>query len=253
MAEDEKKKEEDFSYEGDIQPLMNQYFGVATNSQLSGDDQILFLRNQRDRLEGQAEKSLDLKLRGIAFEDAKLKIEENRKKSLNAREGMTSLVELQKALDFGITGVPADQQPTYFARVGVANAGFIGSNDAAKSAMSSALKVVTSSDSAQTGLENSILKGLDGVKFGEDYAGRPTANFANVGEKAAVEQVVTLFGTPEEQLQAAEMSAEELYGLAKKIRTRRYEGVLGLGTAPTTSSPRSLFSTTKAPTSVTPP
>lgn len=252
MAEDEKTKAQDFSYEGDIQPLMNQYFNVAANSGLSGDAQISFLRGQRSRLEGQADKAMDLKLRGLAFEDAKLRLEENRKKSLSTRENMASLSALQQTLDFGLTKVPKEQQPTYFARVGIANGELIGSNETAKAMMGSALKGVTSTSNDGMELQNTIFKGLDSVKFGESY-GRPTSSFANVGEKAAVERVVNLFGKPEEQLQAAEMGDNELYGLAKNIRTRYDASILGVGKTSTTSSPRSLFSSKTVAPLATPP
>jgi hypothetical protein len=253
MADYEKTEEENFSYEGDIQPLMNKYFSVATNSGLSGDDQISFLRGQRQRLEGQSEKAMDLKLKGIAFEDAKLRLEENRKKSLSARENMASLAALNQALDYGLTQVPEEQRPVYFARVGVANSALLGSDETAKASWNSALKGVTSSSNTDMELKNTIFKGLDNVKFGEDYVGKSTGNFANVGEKAAVERVVNLFGTPEEQLQAAEMNADELYGLAKNIRTRYDASILGVGKSATTSSPRSLFSSKTVAPMATPP
>jgi hypothetical protein len=254
MAEDEETKAQDFSYEGDIQPLMNQYFSVAANSGLSGDAQISFLRGQRSRLEGQADKAMDLKLRSIAFEDAKLRLEENRKKSLGARENMTALSALQQQLEFGLTEVPEEQRPTYFAKVGIANSALIASDETAKTMVSSALRAETPSKS-NTGMElqNSILKGLDSVKFGEDYSGKPTNSFANAGEKAAVDRVIASLGTPEEIQQSAEMSADELYGLAKNIRTRYDASILGGGKAATTSSPRSLFSSKTVAPMATPP
>jgi hypothetical protein len=252
MAEDEKTKAQDFSYEGDIQPLMNQYFNVAANSGLSGDAQISFLRGQRSRLEGQADKAMDLKLRGIAFEDAKLRLEENRKKSLSARDNMTALSALQQQLDFGLTQVPEEQRPNYLARVAVANGELIGSDESAKSMVGSAFKGLSSSkDNSRMEHQNTILKGLDSVKFGEVY-GSPTGDFADVGEKAKVERVVAL-GTSEEQQQAAEMSAQELYGLAKNIRTRYDASILSGGKAATTSSPRSLFSSKTVAPMATPP
>jgi hypothetical protein len=253
MAEDEETKAQDFSYEGDIQPLMNQYFNVAANSGLSGDAQISFLRGQRSRLEGQADKAMDLKLRGIAFEDAKLRLEENRKKSLGARENMASLNALQRQLEFGLTEVPEEQRPTYFAKVGVANGVLLGSDEAAKSMMGSAFKGLSSSkDNSRMEHQNSILKGLDSVKFGENY-GSPTGNFADVGEKAKVDRVIASLGTSEEQQQAAELSAQELYGLAKNIRTRYDASILSGGKAATTSSPRSLFSSKTVAPMATPP
>jgi hypothetical protein len=111
----------------------------------------------------------------------------------------------------------------------------------------------TSSNKVEMDLQNTIFKGLDSVKFGEDYSGRPTGSFANAGEKAAVERVVNLFGSPEEQQQAAELGAEELYGLAKNIRTRRDAEILGVGKTTTTPSAKSLFSSKKAPPMATPP
>ena len=253
MADYEKTEDKNFSYEGDIQPLMNKYFSVATNSNLSGDDQISFLRGQRQRLEGESEKAMDLKLKGIAFEDAKLRLEENRMKSLSARENMTSLAALQQTLDYGLTEIPEEQRPTYFAKVGIANGVLLGSDEAAKAMMGSALKAVSSSKS-NTGMElqNAIFKGLDSVKFEKDYAGKSTSNFADVGEKAAVERVIAL-GTPEEIQQSAEMSADELYGLAKNIRSRYDASILGGGKAATTSSPRSLFSSKTVAPMATPP
>ena len=252
MADYEKIEDKNFSYEGDIQPLMNKYFSVATNSGLSGDDQISFLRGQRQRLEGQSEKAMDLKLKGLAFEDAKLRLDENRKKSLRTRENMAALSAIQQTLDFGLTEVPEEQRPTYFARVGVANGALLGSDDIAKAMMGSALKGVTSASDTTVGLQNTIFKGLDSVKFREDYAGKPTNDFADAGQKAAVERVVTL-GTPEEKIQAAEMSDDELYNLAKNIRTRYDASILGVGKTATTSSPRSLFSNKTVAPMATPP
>jgi hypothetical protein len=128
----------------------------------------------------------------------------------------------------------------------------LGSDESAKAMMSSAFKGLSSSkDNSRMEHQNSILKGLDSVKFGEDY-GRPTGNFADVGEKAKVERVVAL-GTSEEQQQAAELSAQELYGLAKNIRTRYDASILSGGKAATTSSPRSLFSSKTVAPMATPP
>jgi len=195
---------------------------------------------------------MDLKLKELAFEDAKLRLEENRRKSISSRENMTALAALQQTLDYGLTEVPEPQRPNYFARVGVANGALIGSDETAKAMWSSVTKDQSSSRSdPSVDYRNNILKGLDSVKFGEDYAGKPTNSFADVGEKAKVERVVTL-GTPEEQLQAAEMSADELYGLAKNIRTRYDASALGVGKT-ATSNTRSLFSSKKAPPLVTPP
>jgi hypothetical protein len=252
MADYEKTEDKNFSYEGDIQPLMNKYFSVATNSDLSGDDQISFLRGQRQRLEGESEKAMDLKLKGLAFEDAKLRLEENRRKSLSARENMTSLAALQQTLDYGLTEIPEEQRPNYFARVGIANGALLGSNEAAKAMMGSALKGVTSAGNTGTELQNTIFKGLDSIKFEKDYAGKSTSNFADVGEKAAVDRVIAL-GTPEEIQQSAEMNADELYGLAKNIRSRYDASILGGGKAATTSSPRSLFSSKTVAPMATPP
>ena len=252
MADYEKTEDKNFSYEGDIQPLMNKYFSVATNSDLSGDDQISFLRGQRQRLEGQSEKAMDLKLKGIAFEDAKLRLEENRRKSLSARENMTSLNALQKQLEFGLTEVPEEQRPTYFAQVEIANSALIALDETAKTMVGSVRALPSSKRNAGMELQNSIFKGLDSVKFEKDYAGKSTSNFADVGEKAAVERVIAL-GTPEEIQQSAEMSADELYGLAKNIRTRYDASILGGGKAAMTSSPRSLFSSKTVAPMATPP
>jgi hypothetical protein len=167
---------------------------------------------------------------------------------------MTSLTALQQTLDYGMTEVPEEQRPNYLARVAIANGALIGSSEAAKSMIGSAFKGVTSSGKTNTDLQNTIFRGLDDVKFGEDYAGKSTGSFADVGEKAKVERVVAL-GTPEEQLQAAEMDANGLFGLAKNIRTRYDASILsgGGGKAATTSSPRSLFSSKTVAPMATPP
>ena len=199
---------------------------------------------------------MDLKLKGIAFEDAKLRLEENRRKSISERENMTSLASLQQTLEYGLTEVPEAERPNYFARAGVANGALIGSDERAKAMWSSVSKDLSSSKSNPiVDYQNTIFKGLDNVKFGEDYAGKSTGSFADVGEKAKVERVVAL-GTPEEQLQAAEMDANELFGLAKNIRTRYDASILsggGGGKAATTSSPRSLFSSKTVAPMATPP
>ena len=166
---------------------------------------------------------------------------------------MASLNALQRQLEFGLTEVPEEQRPTYFAKVGVANGVLLGSDEAAKSMMGSAFKGLSSSkDNSRMEHQNSILKGLDSVKFGENY-GSPTGNFADVGEKAKVDRVIASLGTSEEQQQAAELSAQELYGLAKNIRTRYDASILSGGKAATTSSPRSLFSSKTVAPMATPP
>jgi hypothetical protein len=48
---------DNFSYEGDIQPLMGRYFDMAVGSGASGATQLGFLREQRSRLQNEEAKS----------------------------------------------------------------------------------------------------------------------------------------------------------------------------------------------------
>jgi hypothetical protein len=90
---------------------------------------------------------------------------------------------------------------------------------------------------------------LDKVKLAKDYAGKPIDEFEDEGSLGMVSTVIDLYGTPELQAQAAEATAKEKLGIARRIRTDYYKSVMKGQSAPqgtTTQSPRSLFK--KSPT-----
>jgi hypothetical protein len=245
MAE---KTDDTFSYEGDIQPMMNRYFNMAASSGASGPVQLSFLRDQRARLQNEEARSLELKARGMQFETTKLKLEEERRKSINARESIGALGQLQETLDVGLTQVPEDKRSNYIARVGVQFGGLIGSNDIAKSMFGAAQKGATTpkKDDKAEKLEDTIFKGLDNVKFGEDYLGNPTNAFDSAGSAGAVQRAIKL-GTPEEQQKAAEMTPAEQLEAALAIRARRDAAILQGGQQQKTQGPRSLFTPQSPP------
>lgn len=238
----------DFSYEGDIQPLMGRYFDMAVGSGASGATQLGFLREQRSRLQNEEAKSLELKARGMQFESAKLALEEARRKSVNAQESMGALGQLQKTLDVGLTQVPESQRANYIARVGVQFGSLIGTNDIAKSMFGAAQKgITTTKDSNADKLTNKMFDDLDDVEFGKDYAGQQTNAFKDQGSAGKVQRVITNFGTPEEQQQAANLAAAEQLDVARKIRERRDAAILRGGQQQKQQGPRSLFTSQSPP------
>lgn len=236
-----------FSYEGDIQPLMGRYFDMAVGSGASGATQLGFLREQRSRLQNEEAKSLELKARGMQYETAKLALEEARRKSIAAQESMGALGQLQKTLDAGLTQVPESQRANYIARVGVQFGSLIGTNDIAKSMFGAAQKGITTKDSNADKLTNKMFDDLDGVEFGEDYAGKQTNTFKDQGSAGKVQRVITNFGTPEEQQQASNLTAAEQLDIARKIRERRDAAILQGGQQQKQQGPRSLFAPQPSP------
>ena len=240
----ENNTDNSFTYEGDIQPMMNRYFNMAASSGASGPVQLSFLRDQRARLQNEEARSLELKARGIQYETTKLALEENRRKSIAAQENMGALNQLQKTLDFGLTQVPEDKQANYFARASIQFANLIGTNTSAKEMFNNVQQSSSKKDNAADKLTDSIFNALDRVKFGEDYAGNPTNTFDSAGSAGAVQRAIKL-GTPEEQQKAAEMTPAEQLEAALAIRARRDAAILQ-GTQKQ-QGPRSLFTSPTSP------
>ncbi len=249
---------EDFSYEGDIQPLMNRYFDIATSGGASGATQLGFLRNQRAQLQNEEAKSLELKMRGMQFEKAKITLENSRRESASKIGNMQKVAELQSILSTAMGDqVTDDERAKIVSRIGIQYAPIIGTSDIAKTMFTSAQKGVTGSSRSSSKDQFEIAKGfmndLDSVKLAKDYAGKPVDEFEDEGSFGKVSTVIDLFGTPELQAQAAEATAKEKLGIARKIRTDYYKSAMQGQSAtqgPTTQSPRSLFK--KSPT-VNPP
>lgn len=237
-----------FSYEGDIQPMMNRYFNMAVNSGASGATQLGFLREQRSRLQTEEAKSLELKARGMQYETAKLALEENRRKSLMQQENMGALNELQKTLDFG-TQLPEEEQPKFFARTSIQFGNLIGTDERAKSMFGNVVKTLPSASKKETPAEkltNKIFDDLGDVEFGKDYVGNPTNTFKDQGSADKVQRVIN-FGTPEEKQGVADLTPAEQFDLARKIRERRDAAILQGGQQQKQQGPRSLFAPQPSP------
>jgi hypothetical protein len=185
----------------------------------------------------------------MQYETAKLALEEARRKSIAAQESMGALGQLQKTLDAGLTQVPESQRANYIARVGVQFGSLIGTNDIAKSMFGAAQKGITTTtkDSNADKLANKMFDDLDDVEFGKDYAGQQTNAFKDQGSAGKVQRVITNFGTPEEQQQAANLTAAEQLDVARKIRERRDAAILRGGQQQKQQGPRSLFTSQSPP------
>lgn len=238
-----------FSYEGDIQPMMNRYFNMAAGSGASGPVQLSFLREQRARLQNEEARSLELKERGMKFEVAKLALEENRRKSIAAQENMGALNQLQRTLDFG-TQLPEEEQSKFFARTSIQFGNLIGTDERAKSMFSNVLKAMPSASKKETQadkLTNSMFDALDDVEFGKDYAGNPTNTFKDQGSASKVQRVITNFATPEEKQGMVDLSPIEQLEVARKIRERRDAAILQGGQQQKQQGPRSLYTSQSPP------
>jgi hypothetical protein len=239
-----------FSYAGDIEPLMGKYFSMAANSGASSPVQLSFLQGQRQKLETQEARSLELKARGLELEKTKIAIDEARRKSIGMQENMGALNELEKTLDFGLTKVPEEQRPVFIARAGVRFGSLIGTDDRAKASYDAAVKgipTLSSKDTRAEKITNNMFDALDDVEFGKDYSGKQTDTFKDQGSAGKVQRVISNFGTPEEKQGAADLTASEQLDVARRIRERRDAAILQGGQQQKQQGPRSLYTTQTSP------
>lgn len=255
MANDPNEEvDQSFSYENDITPLRRQYFDIARNTGLPVSAQAQLVRGSINELQQEKEQELQLQQRAINFEATKLELEKSRRESSSKIGNMQRIAELQSILSTAMSGNVTDvDRPKIVSQIGIQYAPLIGTNEIAKTMFTSAQKGVTgssrSSSNDQFEMAKSFMNDLDSVKLAKDYAGKPVDEFEDEGSFGKVSTVIDLFGTPELQAQAAEATAKEKLGIARKIRTDYYKSAMQGQSAtqgPTTQSPRSLFK--KSPT-----
>jgi hypothetical protein len=240
--------DDSFTYEGDIQPLTRKYFNIAGG--ISGPAAMSFLSERKEKLQTESAKTLELQARSVAFEDAKLKMEENRRKSLQERENMGALSDLQNTLNFGLTQISEEEQPKFFARTSIQFGNLIGTDERAKSMFGNVLKALPSASKKETSAEkitNNIFDAIDDVEFGADAAGNPINAFKDQGSAGKVQRVITNFGTPEEKQGAVNLTPTEQLDVARKIRERRDAAVLFGGQQEKQQGPRSLYAPQSPP------
>jgi len=241
MANPVENTQDKFSYEGDIQPLMSNYFTAVHNLGLKGGAAANMVQQERNRLQASATRDLEVKQRSQQFEVTRLQLEEARRKAASA-VGLNDAVsqfgrELTAAID-----APDDQRRDIMSKLGVVNGNLINRDDTAKIMYQSATQSL--SGSSRRGQEaeamNSVLSGLDKVEFGEDIAKRPTGKFKDEVHSSRVLDVIDLLGSPEDKQAALKATAQEQYNIARNIRNARIKKQLQ-GSTPSVEGPRSLF------------
>jgi hypothetical protein len=238
------EKDDSFSYEDDITPLRRQYFDIARNTGLPVSVQAKLVRGSIAELQQEKEQDLQLQQRAVTFENTKLQLENSRREFASQQQGMASLGKLKKELELAVTGVPEDQRRQVISIIGMNNADVISRNPIAKSMFDSATKSSGSkSGSSQQSLVKGLMSDLDSAKLAKDYGGKTIDAFDDEGSAGKVSTVIDLFGSPEDQQQAAEATPKQKLDIARRIRTGYYKSQLTGSSSPQqTQSPRSLFS-----------
>lgn len=253
MAEYEDTGEE-FSYENDVAPLMGSYFKSLQSSGIDFNAQMRMLDAQRKRIQTEFADEATVRQRAQQVEITRLQLEESRRESSAKIGNMQRVAELQSVLSDAMSNKVSDaERPKIVSQIGIQYAPLIGTSEVAKTMFTSAQKGTTGSTRKASTDQFQMTKGfmddLDKVKLAKDYAGKPVDEFEDEGGLGMVSTVIDLYGTPELQAQAAEATAKEKLGIARKIRTDYYKSLMKGQSAPqgtATQSPRSLFK--KSPT-----
>ena len=233
---------------------MGGYFKSLQSSGLDINTQARMLRSERSRLEADYANEAAVRQRAQQVEITRLQLEESRRESSAKIGNMQRVAELQSILSNAMSDkVSDDERPKLVSQIGIQYAPLIGTSEIAKTMFTSAQKGVTGSTRKASTDQFQMTKGfmddLDKVKLAKDYAGKPVDEFEDEGSLGMVSTVIDLYGTPELQAQAAEATAKEKLGIARKIRTDYYKSVMKGQSAPqgtATQSPRSLYK--KSPT-----
>jgi len=240
----------DFSYEGDIQPLMSNYFNAVQRSGLGRAAQVSALVSEQNRLQTSAARDLELKQRAQQFEVTRLQLEDARRKATSALGRNEAVDALGQQLTMAITKAPEDQRKNLVSQIGIQFAPLIANNETAKAQYNSAIHATTgvsratSDDKAAT----SMMSGLDSVKMGEDIAKRPINEFKDPVSAGKVTDIIDVFGTPEEQQAAAAASPIDKFGIARTIRSKYMKSKVQGVTPQTQVGPKSLFAKQPTPT-----
>jgi hypothetical protein len=245
---------EQFSYERDVTPLMGNYFKRLQSSGLSPLAQAKLYEAKTQEAQAGFANEAAARTKAMEFEKTRLQLENARRESSSKIGNMQRVTELQSILSNAMSDkVSDDERPKLVSRIGIQYAPLIGTSEVAKTMFTSAQKGVTGSTRKASTDQFQMTKGfmddLDKVKLAKDYAGKPIDEFEDEGSLGMVSTVIDLYGTPELQAQAAEATAKEKLGIARKIRTDYYKSVMKGQSAPqgtTTQSPRSLYK--KSPT-----
>lgn len=241
MADNLEGKQNGFSYEGDIQPLMSNYFTAVQNLGLKGGAAANMVQQERNRLQANAARDLEVKQRSQQFELTKLQLEDARRKAASA-SGLNDAVSLLGQQLTAAIDAPDDQRRDIISKLGVINGNLINKDDTAKIMYQSATQSLTGSSrkSQESEVLNSVLSGLDRVEFGEDVAKRPTNKFKDETSASRVLDVIDLLGTPEEKQAALDATAQQQFNIARNIRNARIKKQLQ-GSTTAVEGPRSLF------------
>jgi len=240
-------EEQPMTYEGDIQPLVSNYFNAMSNSGLSGGAQIRAVEAERNRLQVSAARDLELKQRAQQFEVTRLQLEDARRKSVSAL-GMNEAVDnLGQQLTMALKA-PEEQRKVIVSQIGINLAPLIANNETAKFRYNAALSATTGTSRATSDDKaiTSMMSGLDSVKMGEDQLKRPINEFKDPVSAGKVTDIIDIFGTPEEQQAAADASPIDKFGIARSIRSKYMKSKVQGVTPQTQAGPKSLFA--KQPT-----
>jgi len=248
MAEYQKATEGDeFSYEGDIQPLMTNYFNAVQRSGLGRAAQVNALVSEQNRLQVNAARDMELKQRAQQFEVTKLQLEDARRKSSSTFGRNEAVDALDQQLNVALNA-PEDQRKGLVSQIGVKLAPLIVNNEIAKFKFTTALQATTGTSRATSDDKavTSMMSGLDSVKMGEDQLKRPINEFKDPVSAGKVTDIIDIFGTPEEQQAAAEASPIDKFGIARTIRSKYMKSKVQGVTPQAQAGPKSLFA--KQPT-----
>ena len=255
MAEYEETEEDVFSYEKDITPLRKSYFqDVMSDSRISPAAAARMSESYGRKLEADYANEAAVRQRAQQVEITRLQLEESRRESSSKIGNMQRVAELQSILSTAMSDkVSDDERPKLVSQIGIQYAPLIGTSEVAKTMFTSAQKGVTGStrkaSTDQFQMIKGFMKDLDTVKLAKDYAGKTIDEFEDEGSAGKVDTVISLSNNPDLQAQAAEATAKEKLGIARKIRTDYYKSVMKGQSAPqgtATQSPRSLYK--KSPT-----
>ena len=240
-------EEQPLTYEGDIQPLVSNYFNAMSNSGLSGGAQIRAVEAERNRLQVSSARDLELKQRAQQFEVTRLQLEDARRKSASAL-GMNEAVDtLGQQLSMAIKA-PEDQRKTIVSQIALNFAPLIANNETAKFKYNAALSATTgtSRTSSDDKAVTSMMSGLDSVKMGENIAKQPINEFKDPVSAGKVTDIIDVFGTPEDKAKAAAASPIDQFNIARTIRSNYMKSKVQGTTTSTPVGPKSLFA--KKPT-----
>ena len=228
-----------FTYEGDVQPLMSNYFNAVNRSGLG----VGLLQTERNRLEANSARDLELKQRAQQFEVTRLQLEDARRKSTSSLGMNEAVSALGQQLSMGLS-LPEQDRKLFTSKIGISFAPIIAGNEIAKGMYKAAQDANTGTSRSNTDDKyiTDMMGNLNKVKMGEDMMKRPTDAYKDEVSAGYVGDIITVFGTPEDQQASDLASPLEQFKIARGIRNK-YMMSKNKGAVPTAvQSPRTLFS-----------